>query len=335
MRSPRCWLRARIERGSFTLESAPPGAQVACVDLAYPLGLFLSLGVCVRTLARVGPIFIVVVALLVGFVRAAAAQHDESSPAGDRAQEPSGYRAVIDEALAEYQAQHYEEARALFEEAHAMFPSARTLRGLGISEFELRHYAAAVRYLEGALEAKIRPLDARLRADTTALLMRTYRFVGRIEVEREPSSARVLVDEQETSVTDSGPVVLDLGEHRIQVDHPGYEPQQRVWTIRGREQERWRVVLQREGASVRGPRAEAGATNDAARGAFAPGTTRADAPQLRRRKLWIWAAAGLAVVGAGVAAGLLLRPSPHDQVGTPTHTANSVGIYQVLQSAAP
>lgn len=51
--------------------------------------------------------------------------------------EPAGYRDAIDTALQEMGLGNYEEAREQFARAHALSPNARTLRGLGISEFEL------------------------------------------------------------------------------------------------------------------------------------------------------------------------------------------------------
>jgi hypothetical protein len=57
---------------------------------------------------------------------------------------PLAYRETIAEALEEYQAQNYLEAYALFARAHALWPSARTFRGLGVVSFELHRYSEKV-----------------------------------------------------------------------------------------------------------------------------------------------------------------------------------------------
>ena len=108
--------------------------------------------------------------------------------------EPKGYRAAIDEALSEYQALNFEEARALFAKAHALFPNARTLRGLGMVEFERRNYRASADYLTQALASQVRPLEGELRTATEQLLERARGFLGEIRLSVEPTDARVLLD---------------------------------------------------------------------------------------------------------------------------------------------
>jgi hypothetical protein len=66
-------------------------------------------------------------------------------------------------------------AREELRRAHAIFPNARTLRGLGMVEFELRSYVQSVQLLEQALAASVKPLDGKLRTDTEALLARAQR----------------------------------------------------------------------------------------------------------------------------------------------------------------
>src|SRR6185369_1334355 len=70
------------------------------------------------------------------------------------------YRGLLSEAVAEYDARRYEEARALFRRAHDLSPNARTLRGIGMASFELREYVEALRALEGSLVDQRRPLRA-------------------------------------------------------------------------------------------------------------------------------------------------------------------------------
>ena len=75
-------------------------------------------------------------------------------------QDPAGYPELVEAALSEYHLGHFEEARGLLRKAHALFPNARTLRVLGMAEFELRNYATAAGYLEGALPSRYAPSTA-------------------------------------------------------------------------------------------------------------------------------------------------------------------------------
>src|SRR5262249_43441282 len=65
--------------------------------------------------------------------------------------ERGAVQGLIADAVAEYDAGHFEEARALFRRAQAEAPSARTLRGIGMASFELRDYVEADRALAAAL----------------------------------------------------------------------------------------------------------------------------------------------------------------------------------------
>ena len=87
-------------------------------------------------------------------------------------QEPSSpeYRSAIEEALSEFEAGRYEEARVLFLRAHAIEPNARTLRGIGNCAFEVSDYVAAIVAFEEALASDRRPLDARMRQQTEQLV---------------------------------------------------------------------------------------------------------------------------------------------------------------------
>ena len=114
-----------------------------------------------------------------------------------RAQTASeAYEGLVTRAVAEFEARNFAEARALFLQAHELRPTARTLRGIGVTEFELRNYVDSVARLEEALASKVRPLEGELRAQTEASLERARAFVGRIDVKVTPkdASVRVLVD---------------------------------------------------------------------------------------------------------------------------------------------
>ena len=49
------------------------------------------------------------------------------------------YQDVVREGIHEFTAGNFVEARTLFERAHALKPSARTFRGLGLISYELKH----------------------------------------------------------------------------------------------------------------------------------------------------------------------------------------------------
>lgn len=135
---------------------------------------------------------------------------------------PAGYDHAIDQAVAEFAASHWEEARALFLEAHALFANARTLRGIGMSSYELRDYPEAVRTLDEALASSIRPLTAEQRTQVTELRDRAAALVGRYEVPAAPAGARFYLDGVHVEIAEGWPaspghVLLGVGEHQVAI----------------------------------------------------------------------------------------------------------------------
>jgi hypothetical protein len=138
--------------------------------------------------------------------------------------DPPAYRSTIDEAVAEFSAGRYEEARSLFKRAHELSPNARTLRGMGMTAFELRMYVHAIRELEGALRETHKPLDPTMRANVQTLAVKARAFVGRVEPQLEPKEARLLVDGAPPQLESDGTLLLDAGTHVLSATADGHKP---------------------------------------------------------------------------------------------------------------
>ena len=118
------------------------------------------------------------------------------APASARAQESAGneYNWLIDEALAEFDSGHFEEALSAFEQAFKLKPSARALRGTAKAHFERRAYTRCLSSIEQALASDVEPLTDALRADLESLKTRAQRFVGEAMIEVLPTTASVVLD---------------------------------------------------------------------------------------------------------------------------------------------
>jgi hypothetical protein len=164
--------------------------------------------------------------------------------------EPAAYRSTVREALSEYHDKNFPEARALFEEAHRLYPNARTLRGLGMTAFELRSYRESVSFLKSALESQVKPLEGNLRIETERLLTRAERFVGKLTIHVTPPDANVTIDGNPVVVNGDAPVVLDVGEHTFEFQAEDYLPESRSLYMKGHATETWTVVLNKVPAPV-------------------------------------------------------------------------------------
>jgi hypothetical protein len=221
--------------------------------------------------------------------------------------EPSEYRATINTAIGEFDQGNYEEAREHFARAHALLPNARTLRGLGMSEFELRNYIEAVRNLTEALASGQKPLRGALRDETLALLKRAQKYVGEVVVQVSPNATVVRVDGIPVELTERRQIQLEVGDHVLEFVAEGYLTERRALKIRGEQSIELSVTLAAaQVSSVPGPslREEKG------RGDVATANeVRASTPVYKR--WWLWTSVGAVVVG-GVVAGALLARRPKE-----------------------
>jgi tetratricopeptide (TPR) repeat protein len=226
------------------------------------------------------------------------------------AREPSGYRQTVNRAVREFDAGNYAEARALFNRAHDLLPSARTHLGLGLSEYELRNYGTSIEQLEKALASQVKPLSPELRKSAEDVLAKARDLIGRVQLDVTPNAGRVLVDGVPVALVEGQALILEVGDHTIEVQTAGYLPERRALKIVGGEQVKLTVAL-RPPEAAPGPAAAAESDLVAAE---PPAPERDDRAQGKRwyKSPWLWVSVGLVVAGGAVTAGLLLRPDAQE-----------------------
>jgi hypothetical protein len=226
---------------------------------------------------------------------------------------PPGYADAIDQALTELEAANYPESREEFQRAHAIYPNARTLRGLGMVEFELRNYTRSVQYLEAALTSKEKVLDAKLRAETQALLERAQRYIGTVVIELEPSSATLTVDGIAADVT-QGSVRVDVGQHTLEAQAPGRATERRIVQVeRGAHLDVKMSLADLSAVStsrVAAQKAEPSVASSEPRSEVQP----------VYKKWWLWTTVAVVVVGGATAAAILLTRDERTTAASGTNT---------------
>jgi hypothetical protein len=165
----------------------------------------------------------VALALLIAFTPARSFALEDSN--GDS----NEYTQLIQEAVERFRTRDFSRARELFKAAHALLPNARTLRGMGLSDFESGHYAVAVAELEAALFEARKPLDAQQRIEVQAVIAHARGFVGTLEIDVTPREAKLTID----GISVRGDSFsLDAGDHVIHASATGYrELEQRVHVV--------------------------------------------------------------------------------------------------------
>lgn len=156
--------------------------------------------------------------------------------------EDPAYRQAIDDATESYSNGLFDEALASFRVAHRINPSARTWRGLGMTNFEQRRYTKAFAALRNALDDKRKPLTDEQRTETQALLTRASNYIAAFTLQFEPPTAALEVDGLPVEL-EGGVLFLDLGEHQLVLRAKDYAMRTLKLVVEGGERITLPIVL--------------------------------------------------------------------------------------------
>lgn len=210
----------------------------------------------------------------------------------------------------ELDASNYPEAREEFRRAHEIFPNARTLRGLGMVEFELRNYPVSAKLLEDALRSDVKALEGKLRSDTEELLKRAQRYLGELRIKLDPPTAQLFVDGARTELPENHVLRLQVGSHVLEARAPNRINGRQTVEVVGERRSDVELSLAEPSADGSGPRT----------GERGPG----EPPQPVYKKWWLWTTVAVVAVAGGTVAAIMLtrdKPAPAAQNG-----ANTIGV---------
>jgi tetratricopeptide (TPR) repeat protein len=223
---------------------------------------------------------------------------------------------MIDLALKEFEAGNFREARVHFQQAHQIFPNARTLRALGKTEYELKNLPTAISYLEQALQATARPLTPPQRAELEELIASARSQVARYVFLPVPADALLMIDGEPARLDDRNSVVLVAGDHFLEARASGYHSQGRRLHVVGKVNAT--IGIELRPVTVDAPETQAAA--DLPVEASAPTLPAPAEPPPRKKRWLLWTGiAGVVVAGAAVGLALGLRdPEQQDASGGST-----------------
>ena len=258
---------------------------------------------------------------------------------------PDEYKKVIEGAVLEFDSGNWAEARVLFEQAHALRPSARTLRGMGKVSFELKEYVRAQRELNAALVELRSPLSEEQRHEVLGLLLRVEKFIGRLIIRVKPAEAQpsIMLDGQRVE----GELKLDLGKHDLSIHAPGFRSLHRAIAVEGGKTTRLELTLTpsdqahaRDGAQpMASPTPELAAATLASTESTADETSQSPlAPQPADQnrdgvlqQWWFWTIVSVVVVGGAVTAVALTASQSGTEPAVPGNTGLSIQVLTLGQ----
>ncbi|MDB4977696.1 MAG: hypothetical protein JWN48_6037 [Myxococcaceae bacterium] len=238
---------------------------------------------------------------------------------------PPGYVEAVDRGMRELDLRNYAEAREEFRRAHELQPSARTFRALGFVEFELRNYGECAGFLEQALASKVKPLEPKMRRDVEDLLTRARRYLGELHLEVRPKQASVIVDGVVMQLGDQASLVLEVGEHTVEVQADGHVSERRVIQVKGGQRSDLHVVLGPLASSSSLPRVS---LSEGGRKDWGEPARR---PTRLYKNPWLWTGVAVLAAGAAVAIFYATRAEPAARLerGDP---GIGGGVVQTLQA---
>lgn len=133
-----------------------------------------------------------------------------------------------------YRDGNYGGALAEFEEAYRLKPGAGSLQNVALSQKGLFRYSEAAATLEQLLAKHAGELSDPERQAVAEALAELKGLMASVKLRVQPESARVLLDGRPLSSGDwAAPIVLNVGEHTLTADAPGYTSERRVVRVAG------------------------------------------------------------------------------------------------------
>jgi len=220
------------------------------------------------------------------------------------------------ESVGEPRANRYESKAACH---NALQPSARTLRGLGVTAVELRNYESAEDELEAALADHRKPLTAKQRLEVTELLEWMRSSLGTLNLTLSPPNAIARIDDRRTA---GRTLSLDPGDHALEVRADGYRLHEQRFSLERGQELSLRVDLTPELSA----RADLPAPQPAPATSLAAGRDSPDEKGSVLERWWFWTTVGV-VVAVGVVTVVALTRDPGQK---PFETGGVNGVLQTL-----
>jgi len=206
---------------------------------------------------KLGPVLALLATAALGMTSVATAQPAGGSPEPSRSESPSASGDASAPAPAEpdpaareaeakrhfvngvklYRDENWAGALAEFEAAYTLKPSAGAMQNIALCLKSMFRYAEAADRLEDMLEKHSAELDADERHAVEDAIAELSALVGSLRIEVVPDGATVSLDQKATSAEDrASGIRVNVGEHTIVAESPGYARTTRVVRVAGGQQ---------------------------------------------------------------------------------------------------
>jgi hypothetical protein len=133
-----------------------------------------------------------------------------------------------------YEDRNFTAALAEFEAAYRQYPSASALQNVALCQKQLYRYSEARESLMRLVRAHLIELNDAERVAVDEAIRELGSLIGSIRLSVVPADAKIWLDGRNLTPEDlSQPIVLDVGEHRVTAEAPGFAALSRGFRIAG------------------------------------------------------------------------------------------------------
>jgi hypothetical protein len=155
----------------------------------------------------------------------------QESPSGD---DRTDSRHHFQSGINLYEDRNFTAALAEFEAAYRQYPSASALQNVALCQKQLYRYSEARESLTRLVRDHLGELNAAERDAVDAAIRELGSLIGSIRLSVVPTDAKVWLDGRNITPGDlRQSIVLDVGEHRVTAEAPGFAPLSRSFRIAG------------------------------------------------------------------------------------------------------
>jgi tetratricopeptide (TPR) repeat protein len=204
--------------------------------------------------------------------------------------------------------ENYPAALSAFEKSYEILPNPNVLYNIGMCQRALFDFAASIHTLREYLEKKGEGVPGDEREQIEKILADMEKSVGFLEILVNEDGAAVTIDAGTAGLSPlPGPVMLNPGEHVVEVEKDGFIARKQTVTLKGGGKETLEIELE--------PVPEAAPPEVV----IEPEAAKKDEKKKKRQKILrspiLWGVLGAVIVGGAVAAGVTawkLKPGPMD-----------------------
>lgn len=240
-------------------------------------------------------------ALLFLFAGPASGKESDPSASSETESNKKEAKRLFLEGVEKFSEENYPDALSAFQESYELNPNPNVLYNIGMCHRAIFDFASSIITLKTYLEEKGGSVDKKEKAEIEEIIENMEAIVPVIHVSVSEKGATIIIDAKEVGVSPlKFPVMLNKGEHVIEVKKEGFKSENKSVVLEGSE--RTTIEFMLAPAAKHAPPEKFMEIDKAEK--------EKEAKMKKRKKILksplLWTLLGVALIGGGTAAGIVI-----------------------------